>query len=1607
MRKWRAFMLHLPIYLYIELMYATRRKVQRVSIFTLTLLFAQILSPFFAVLPVYAQDETETTTSSVSSSESSTSSESSSSSAASSSSTTSAESQDSVSSESSSSSAVSSESSSSSAAAEEIEEEQPAETEEKTTYADSFIPSGIKTYATNGVVQTGVKYVFPLDNGVSIEFTKLPEVSSPVTVKQIILSEAQVKELNAASNVAYDFTTDMVDGSFEYVITLPNKAGEKAQVVYAETVADLASAKTLETIEVSEDNKVTFEADHFTVFVVTSFEEVQTTPNTSYNGIWDAFGTGATIVQAPSGTDGISSSNGDNHAKVTVGAFTRWDGYKAVFPTGGYDTRVDVYLDMSVATGSVDKRLDYSSAISNQAGNHRRDFIFHLGTNPTVAGQWFVSATNNSIGWPGNPANNPITINTSGWYTLEHQFRNVGDVLVVTMNIYQAGNPTPVGTWVRSDASDVISSVIGGNRYGWFIDTASYKLDWFAIDNASIEYNSLPINNNNIVVTESNWQGWTPAVTVGGQVDILSTGDAKSGSGVLNLTTQADVQDRASIGRSENVALNSIYKLSYSTKRGAGFGNEGNASYRILIDADGNTATTTDVAYLIHEPYWQNGGSPDAAPVQNDVWQTWSVNTGLFWASIPGGNAVAGLVNGAGGPPFYTLQNVLALHPNARVIGLNVGIGSYNLNYDIQVDNVVFSYNNGASIEVNAYDFEPLAPQAPVVTIVDPTPAENSYVRGIITGRVTATDEEGMGSYYLRFWKDAFEVAGGGTLVGNCQEAPGAGLLGLSIDKTCAYDTRTNPDGLYVFSAQVQDSDIMWGQALRQFYVDNTRPTIAFNNPSVPNQAEDSVFVPSVTATDNTVLKRVAINLYNGANTTFLAACGSTPADSSLGVNNYTFTCNLDAGALADGVYTLRASATDEAGNVQTTTATFEVDTTPVVDIIEATSRILGGAACGIGSAWSDDGLKVEITNWKGTYQLQGRYFIAGGSFGGWFDLASSGTLSVTGDTASFFASNYGDSPAGAAGWEVRVVNTADLNTAISNVDSLSYNIVTDPNTFVCNGAPQTLGWVAQSVPVACGGVTSSFTVSAVWAAFDNATQYEYSVTTPGIPVWNTFVGSNQYSGVFNQGAGVYTFKVRATQPYESQWSTDCAITYDPVAPSVPVLTSPSNGAVLGTNNFDFEWEDSTDLFPVTYEFQSSMNPAEVGGVLTTDLEDVHSSLSTSMLSSTGKADGTWYWQVRAKDTAGNYSAWSEIWNVTLDTVAPEFTMQDMSIDEGTTPDVLGMVLTNPESLTVSCTPSTITDVTVSQPNASETTVVTCEVTDAAGHTTSDSATLTINNVVPTINLEPEDSVINTNTPTVLSLAISGGNAPTSYTWSCTNGLNGANNAVTFSSTGAGSFECTATVTDIDGDTASDTVSVVVTAPTTPAPQQGGNNNANNNNVPNGIGDAGDVAGASTDEELAEEDGIEELDPQVLGAGSLVCEQEYAIGGKVFIDLNNNNIQDAGEQGASNVRIELAFRNIDGNFVLAEIVTTNDSGEWTTQGCPATYRLRILENSLPDNTTLVGDDEQLVTVASSAVAGLTFVLASSSAPFNWLPLIIVFLILAGILATVFYNRRRA
>lgn len=164
----------------------------------------------------------------------------------------------------------------------------------------------------------------------------------------------------------------------------------------------------------------------------------------------------------------------DDYATVTqtsTGPFSAFDGYRNTWTP--WTASIDIYLDPS--TFALGEGFDYSVASSNNLGVHRRDFIFHV-TMDTSTGDLLVGGSNNTNYNPREDLEslNHYEITIADWYTFEHDFYDLGDgTLAVDLNLYNSGG-TLLFTETRNDASDIIASVIGGNRYSWFtnIDVA-------------------------------------------------------------------------------------------------------------------------------------------------------------------------------------------------------------------------------------------------------------------------------------------------------------------------------------------------------------------------------------------------------------------------------------------------------------------------------------------------------------------------------------------------------------------------------------------------------------------------------------------------------------------------------------------------------------------------------------------------------------------------------------------------------------------------------------------------------------------------------------------------------------------------------------------------------------------------------------------------------------------------------------------------------------------------------------------------------------------------------------------------------------------------------
>ena len=120
---------------------------------------------------------------------------------------------------------------------------------------------------TYPVVQ-GVSYTLP-GTLVSITFNKVNELGF-VTLTELKLTPEQVAQVNAVSDTAYEITSTLTDGTFEYDLTLPRPTqSSDVEVKLAETEEDLGSARTVSAPTEETSETITIKGlTHFTVFVV-------------------------------------------------------------------------------------------------------------------------------------------------------------------------------------------------------------------------------------------------------------------------------------------------------------------------------------------------------------------------------------------------------------------------------------------------------------------------------------------------------------------------------------------------------------------------------------------------------------------------------------------------------------------------------------------------------------------------------------------------------------------------------------------------------------------------------------------------------------------------------------------------------------------------------------------------------------------------------------------------------------------------------------------------------------------------------------------------------------------------------------------------------------------------------------------------------------------------------------------------------------------------------------------------------------------------------------------------------------------------------------------
>lgn len=215
----------------------------------------------------------------------------------------------------------------------------------------------------------------------------------------------------------------------------------------------------------------------------------------------------------------------------------------------------------------------------------------------------------------------------------------------------------------------------------------------------------------------------------------------------------------------------------------------------------------------------------------------------------------------------------------------------------------------------------------PTISIDSPSPG--TAARADLTVAITGSDNAQLS----RLSANLYGPAGIIRAIGS---TPANGVLESPSTRSWTVSTSDLAEGTYTVRAGARDASNNVATTSTDFIVDRTRPTVTIVTPATGLVSRGG-FEVVVEGADDVALSRLAANLYDESNSTFLAAIGSTPANGSLS-NPSTSTWTIPDG-LADGTYTIRASARDAAGNVKTTTVTVVIDRTrPIVEILNPLS---------------------------------------------------------------------------------------------------------------------------------------------------------------------------------------------------------------------------------------------------------------------------------------------------------------------------------------------------------------------------------------------------------------------------------------------------------------------------------------------------------------------------------------------------------------------------------------------------------------------------------------------------------------------------------------------
>jgi uncharacterized delta-60 repeat protein len=431
-------------------------------------------------------------------------------------------------------------------------------------------------------------------------------------------------------------------------------------------------------------------------------------------------------------------------------------------------------------------------------------------------------------------------------------------------------------------------------------------------------------------------------------------------------------------------------------------------------------------------------------------------------------------------------------------------------------------------------------------------------------------------------------------------------------------------NGAYAFTAQATDAagNVSAISAAFNVTIDTTVPAA----PTIATITTDSGIAGDRVTNDNTLLMagtaeaNSSVELFQNG-----TAIGFT---STNGTGNWTF--DYTGTTLTDGAYTFTARATDVAGNVSAASANFAV----TVDTIAPSIPSITGFSTDTGSPdrlTSDNTLIVS-----GTAEANRTVEV-------FLDSVSLGTINA--NATGNWTFNYTATPI-ADGVHNFTATARDL---ANNVSGLSPALTVTIDT-IAPAAP-----VITTITDDTGNPTDRITTDTILlisgtAEANSSVQVFLGGTAIGITSTNASGNWSLDTGI-PLANGNYSFTARSTDAVGNVSATSATfnVTIDTIPPAAPAIA-----AITADTNLpgDRITSDTTLIFNGTAEANSTvqvfLNSTAVGTAVTNG-----TGAWTFDYTGTALADGTYAFTARAIDIAGNTSAASAAFNVTIDTTLP------------------------------------------------------------------------------------------------------------------------------------------------------------------------------------------------------------------------------------------------------------------------------------------------------------------------------------------------------------------